>query len=209
MEHDKNWIRVNDCGKIKVRKPPTFCTDQLEPSSSKPPISWLQKPKPLSIRESPPLRFRPWKYTGWLNLRPSVLEIFVRLVLHFVQKEQLRFLLFFFQKLKYALVIKIRVIIMHFSGSEPSNHFTLVGTRSPKSVLKQSTPHIQKCFQLTLVPACMHLIGKSLPVPYQLPHIPLPNSSIVFHQKIAPFSMASPNRGDFLCNIGIDPNTDF
>ena len=118
------------------------------------------------------------------------------------------FSFFFFQKLKYALVIKIRVIIMHFFRIRAVEPFYIGRNTFSEICFETIHSHIQKCFQLTLVPAACIWIGKVYQSHTSLPHIQLPNSSIVFHQKIALFHGFSKQRR-LLCNIGIDPNTDF
>ena len=82
--------------------------------------------------------------------------------------------------------------------------------RNPLSEVrfKAVCPHIQKHFQLRLVPGRSARIGEIHQPHASLPHIRLPHVSILFFYQI---SQSPPlfKQGRFLCDIGIDPHTDF
>ena len=78
----------------------------------------------------------------------------------------------------------------------------------PKIRLKAVHSHIEKFFQFFLVPLAGHRICKVHQRHSRLPHIPLPHIPVFPPDQISLIHSLLKQTG-FLCNIGIDPDTDF
>ena len=113
-----------------------------------------------------------------------------------------------FQKFKYGLIIKIGIIVMHFHRIRMIEVFNIL-YRDPLSeiCLEAVHSHVQKSFQLLLIPGRRIRIGKIHQSHARLPQIRLPDTAVFFLYQISFLHTFFKEHG-FLSDIRIDPDAD-